>query len=311
VDVLGSRSFIAAEALLLSIDRGSLVSVSSTSTTGNAWQPTSVQRLIRVLKTSTLPIECILDDGAHAFVKVMGNPEGPSALACEFIGTGAALLLGLPVFEVAIPEFPKELCVPLDHDLIPLPGPCFATRFAEGSSWDGRGALLDALEHPEHIPGLVVVDTWLRNPDRYFVRDGHTRKNLRNVFLREDGVPRGSFRLLAIDHTHVIRQDGELTSRSLRIDREREDLVYGLFPEFVSRLYREDLEPFVERLGRLAQTNEIDDLVRQTPKQWLSDGQVRQDLPGFLKRRATHVAVQLETWLATECRWDEFPASDL
>lgn len=276
----------------------------------DAWQPTSVRRVIRVLDTSTRPIECMLDDGSHAFVKVMGNPEGPSALACEFVGTGAASLLGLPVFEVAIPEFPKELCVRLDHGLVPLPGPCFATRFAEGSSWDGRGALLDALEHPEHIPGLVVVDTWLRNPDRYLLRGGRTRKNLRNVFLREDGAPRGSFRLLAIDHTHVIRQDGELTSQSLAIDRERENLVYGLFPEFVNRIDREELEPFVERLGQLGQTNEIDDLVGRTPKQWLSDGQVRQDLPGFLKRRATHVAAHLETWLATECKWHQSPASD-
>jgi len=116
--------------------------------------------------------------------------------------------------------------------------------------------------------------------------------------------------LLAIDHTHVIRQDGELTSQSLSIDRERENVVYGLFPEFVNRLDREDLAPLVERLGRLGQTNEIDDLVRRTPKQWLSDGQVRQDLPGFLKRRATHVAAHLETWLATQCKWDQSPASD-
>jgi pimeloyl-ACP methyl ester carboxylesterase len=145
--------------------------------------------------------------------------------------------------------------VPLEHGLVPQPGPCFATQFVEGSSWDGRGALLDALEHPEHIPGLVVLDTWLRNPDRYLVRAGRTRKNLRNVFLREGGVPRGLFRLLA-------------------------------------------------------QTNEIDDLVRRTPKQWLPDGQVRQDLPGFLKRRATHVATDIESWLATECRWDQSAPSD-
>jgi hypothetical protein len=266
--------------------------------------------VIRVLETSTRPIECELDDGAHAFVKVLGNPEGRSALACELMGTGAARLLGLPVFDVAIPEFPHELCVPLEYGLVPQPGPCFATQFVEGSSWDGRGALLDALEHPEHIPGLVVLDTWLRNPDRYLVRAGRTRKNLRNVFLREGGVPRGLFRLLAIDHTHVIRQDGELTSLCLHIDRERDDTVYGLFPEFVNRIDREDLEPFVERLRHLAQTNEIDDLVRRTPKQWLPDGQVRQDLPGFLKRRATHVATHVESWLATECRWDQPPPSD-
>lgn len=275
-----------------------------------AWQPTTVRRVIRVLETSTRPIECELDDRSHAFIKVMGNPEGPSALACEWIGTGAARLLGLPVFDIAIPDYPKELCVPLEHGLIPHPGPCFATRFAEGSSWDGRGAMLDALDHPEHIAGLVVLDTWLRNPDRYSVRGGKPRQNLRNVFLREDGVPRGSFRLLAIDHTHVIRRDSELTKQCLSIDREREGVVYGLFPEFSNRIDLEDLELFVERLSRLARTNDIDDLVSRTPKQWLPEGQVRQDLPGFLKRRATHVATHVETWLATECKWDPSPTSD-
>jgi hypothetical protein len=270
-----------------------------------------VRRVIRVLETSTRPIECELDDGTHAFIKVRGNPEGPGALACDFIGTGAARLLGLLVFDVAVPEFPHELCMQLEYGLLPQQGPCFATRFAEGSSWDGRGAILDALDNPEHIPGLVLLDTWLRNPDRYLVRAGQTRKNLRNVFLREDGAPRGSFRLLAIDHTHVIRQDGEMTNRNLTIDREREDVVYGLFPEFMNRIEREDLAPFVERLRHLAQTNEIDDLVRRTPKQWLPDGQVRQDLPGFLKRRAIHVTDHFETWLATECKWAPSSESDL
>lgn len=276
----------------------------------SAWQPTTVERVIRVLETSTRPIVCELDDGARAFIKVMGNPEGPSALACEWIGTGAARLLGLPVFDVAIPDYPEELCVQLDHGLLPLPGPCFATRSVAGSSWDGRGAMLDALEHPEHIPGLVVVDTWLRNPDRYLLRAGQVRRNLRNVFLREEGVPRGSFRLLAIDHTHVIRQDGDLVTHSLRIDCERETMIYGLFPEFVNRMDREDLEPFIRRLGHLSQSNDIDELVRRTPKEWLPDGQVRQDLPGFLKRRASHVARFIDDALATECKWDHPLASD-
>ncbi len=68
----------------ISTEQGSFIRVS---TTADVWQPTSVRRVIRVLDTSTRPIECVLDDGAHAFVKVMGNPEGPSALACE-LGAG-------------------------------------------------------------------------------------------------------------------------------------------------------------------------------------------------------------------------------
>lgn len=269
-----------------------------------------VRRVIRVIKSSTCPIECELDDGAHAFVKVLGNAEGPSALACEYVGTEAARLLGLPTFDVAVPVFPDELCTQLEHGLVPQRGPCFATRALQGITWDGGGELLDALENPEDVIGLVVLDTWLRNPDRYFVKAGTTRKNLRNVFLREDGVPRGTFRLMAIDHTHTIRQDRELTTQNLTIHCEREAVIYGLFPEFANHIDREDLEPFVERLRHLAKTGDLDGVVHGTPKQWLPDGQVRQDLPGFLKRRASHVADSIETWLAADCKWAPSPASD-
>lgn len=278
-------------------------------TSPGAWQPTTVKRVLRVLATSTRPIECELDDGVRAFIKVLGNPEGPSALACELVGTELARLLGIPVLDVAILEYPAALCTKLEHDLVPQQGPCFATRAAMGISWDGRGESLDALDNPEQVAGLVVLDTWLRNPDRFSVRLGTTRKNLRNVFLREDGVPRGSFRLYAIDHTHAIRQDGELTHQSLSSARERESLIYGLFPEFTQRIEPEDLAPYIERLRLVAHTNEIDAIVRRTPRQWLPDGEVRQDLPGFLKRRAMYVAEHVEVWLASECQWSPSPAS--
>lgn len=156
---------------------------------------------------------------------------------------------------------------------------------------------------PDRLKGLVVLDTWLRNPDRYFVRSGEIRKNLRNVFLRQDGAPRGAFRLMAIDHTHTIRQDRELTPQNLNIDREREAVLYGLFPEFGNHIEREDLEPFIERLRHVARTSDLDEVVHRTPKQWLPGGQVRQDLPGLLKRRATHVADHIETLLAADCKW--------
>lgn len=269
-----------------------------------AWQPTLVKRVIRVLATSTRPIEVEMDDGIRAFVKVLGNPEGPSALACEFIGTVLAHVLGIPAFEVAVSHFPEELCVPLEHGLRPEPGPCYATRAVTGISWDGTPESLDAIENPEHVTGLVVLDILLRNPDRHFVRLGRTRRNLRNVFLAEDGVPRGSFRLTAIDHTHCLRQDGELTQHSLSIGNERDEQLYGLFPAFIERIEREDLAPYVERLRQFAHSNEIDDIVNRTPRPWLPAGQVRQDLPGFLKRRAVHVAANVENWLAAACGWD-------
>lgn len=59
----------------------------------------------------------------------------------------------------------------------------------------------------------------------------------------------------------------------------------------------------VDRRRMAAMLADLDEVIRRTPRQWIPDGQVRQDLPGFLKRRATHVADHVETWLAAECRW--------
>jgi hypothetical protein len=129
------------------------------------------------------------------------------------------------------------------------------------------------------------------------------------VFLAEEGVPRGSFRLTAIDHTHCIRQDSELTPQSLTIERERDEQMYGLFPAFIERIARDDLAPYIERLRLLASATEIDVIVNQTPRPWLPAGRVREDLPSFLRRRALYVATNMEDWLAAACQWDTPSAS--
>ena len=48
------------------VGRGIFALVTASTTAMDAWQPTSVKRVIRVLATSTRPIECELDDGVHA-----------------------------------------------------------------------------------------------------------------------------------------------------------------------------------------------------------------------------------------------------
>jgi hypothetical protein len=50
-----------------------------------------------------------MTDAGKAFVKTLGNPEGPAALISEWIGTRLAAWLGLPTFDIAIVDYPDEL----------------------------------------------------------------------------------------------------------------------------------------------------------------------------------------------------------
>ncbi|HEY4243650.1 MAG TPA: HipA family kinase [Kofleriaceae bacterium] len=262
-----------------------------------------VKRVIRVLGTSTQPIEAELDDGRRAFVKVQGNPEGPAALACELIGTRLAAHLGLATFEMEVARFPDELCAALAPEMTAEPGPCVATTAIDGISWDGSDELLDAVENPEHIATLVLLDTWLRNPDRYMRRGTEPYQNLGNVFLAETGASRGSYRLLAIDHTHCIRRDRELGARCLAASAEEDTAIYGLFPAFESQIEPEDLAESIRRLDELARSPAIDDVIDATPAEWIRDVQIRRDLSGFLKRRAAFVAANMESWLVGPLGW--------
>ena len=66
------------------------------------WHPESFERHVRVVDSSTGPAEIITDAGP-AFIKAMGNKEGPYVLACEWVGTKLAAWFGLPTFDMTVP----------------------------------------------------------------------------------------------------------------------------------------------------------------------------------------------------------------
>lgn len=116
-------------------------------------------------------------------VEVLDNPEGPHALARELIGTRIAKWLGLPVLDLVVFE---------DKNALRFPGsgwsaerPSLASQAAEGSSWADTEDL-SQIENLDALAGLIVLDTWLRNHDRYYDNgSGIPRRNERNVFLQD------------------------------------------------------------------------------------------------------------------------------
>lgn len=144
----------------------------------------------------------IVTDAGKAYCKAIGNPEGPHALACEWVGTHLARWLGLPTFDCALLTVDEVDEIPLGDQTWAKPGPAFVSRAESGHAWGGSADELHLIENPEDIAKLVVFDTWTLNCDRHPPKGVVRKPNKDNVFLSGEGARPGRFRLIAMDHTH-------------------------------------------------------------------------------------------------------------
>ena len=266
------------------------------------WCPSRVLRVIRAFGTSTAPIRVATDRG-EAFVKTLGNPEGPDALVSEWIGTALAKWLGLPMFEVALVHYPEELGVRYPKGCRSLAGPAFAARAVPGRSWSGTKDDLDLIDNPADISGLVLLDTWTRNYDRYSDRGDAVRRNVGNVFFCDYGARPGRYRLLAIDQSECFRTGRALTSQGLLdIDNIRDVTIYGLFPEFRQHVTRDSMRPFLNRLATF-QASDFDRAAAGVPNAWGLRRETLAKLKTFCLDRSRFLLDSAEKILEDICNW--------
>ena len=252
------------------------------------WNPTRIirQRREEPIGTSSSPV-VVETDAGDAYIKALGNNEGPHALACDWIGTHVASLLGLRTFATAILRLEYSILRPGLADLVP--GPVFATQAMAGMDWDGTAEMLERLENPEDLTGLVVLDCLIRNQDRCLPNGrgpGLDRRNVRNVFLAE-GSRRRHRLVVAMDHTHCLgrRSGGSIPAKADTIDAVQDDVVFGLFREFIPFISR-DLT--AEWMGRLASIEPavLGPIMSAVPPQWDVDEPRLASTVGLLARRA-------------------------
>jgi hypothetical protein len=222
-------------------------------------------------------------------LKALGNPEGPHALAAEWIGTQLAAKFGLSTFDIALLILDETVEIPLPKGGFAQPGSAFCARQEAGFPWGGTHEELEKLDNPEDITRLVVFDTWTLNADRHFPDPLQRRPNRDNVFLSTERASQGRYRLLAMDHTHCFMYGGELGRRLRRIERIREDRFYGLFPEFAAYLNRETLLVCAQDLRRFTPSVVLP-IVGSVPREWEVDSVARAALVEFLCRRAEFLA---------------------
>ena len=186
------------------------------------------------------------------------NADGPHALAKDFLGTHLAAKLGLPTFDYAVIEITEIDDLPFFKSGKAEPGPAFITRSEYGATWGKDKRLLEKIDNPEAVSGLVVIDTWLRNTDRYYLPSN--RVNLDNVFFSRESSEDDKLSLRAMDFSHAIQYGGELTTRVNSIGKVKDEAVYGFFPEFRKKVTRDSTRHFASILGNLTR-HDIEDAV--------------------------------------------------
>jgi hypothetical protein len=262
-----------------------------------AWAPTRIRRVDPPLETSTGATRVETDLGP-AYAKFLGNPEGPQALFCELVGTRAAAWLGLPTLDIHVIDVPIDDLVEYANGSRSIAGPAFVSKAEQGTSWGGTADELAHIENPEALAGMIVLDTWLTNCDRFRPSADEVRRNTRNVFLR-NGVAKGKFQVIAMDHTHCFTCGRELTKAVRHIDRIRDARLYGHFPELRGLVTHSAIDAFAARLQAL-QRPQVGGFLAEVPKAWQPAAEVMEALGDFLLQRAAFVGQNVNQMLVDD-----------
>lgn len=265
------------------------------------WRPTTISRFIRAFDTGA-GAALVATDAGDGYLKAMGNPGGNHCLACEWVGSQLARWFELSTFDFALIDLAEDDPIPFHQGGWAKPGPAFITRAESGEPWSGAASQLELLMNPQDIVRLVVFDTWVRNCDRH-APNRLRRPNLNNVFLSAE-APSGRLLLKAMDHTHVFTCGHSLDSRASRIDRVKDDGVYGLFPGFLAMLDRDAFHRALDDLAKLPQAL-VTELVQGIPSAWEVNQEARSALAEFIVRRAQYLVENRSAMMNT--LWLESP----
>jgi hypothetical protein len=266
------------------------------------WKPTRLLEVAGSADTSTGATEVTTDAG-RAYLKPLGNRQGPHVLATDWVATHLAKWFGLSTFDIAILMLGADHTFPLPLGYAVQPGPAFAARAMAGEPWGISGLQLDLLTNPEDISRLVVFDTWTLNCDRHH-HDRTVRKpNYDNVYLSSEGVEPGRRRLIAMDHGLCFIRSGEdLTPKLSNIDKVKDESVYGLFPEFRGKLREDIINVCATRLREMNAAS-ADAIIATVPREWEVPNEARQAWSNLICSRAGFVADNVHDWINNSAPW--------
>ncbi len=249
--------------------------------------------------TSTGATEVTTDAG-RAYIKTLGNRQGPHVLATDWVGTHLAKWFGLSTFDIAILRLDASDEFQLPRGYTAQPGPAFAARAMSGDPWGKSGLVLDVLVNRDDITRVVAFDTWTLNCDRYHYDTAARKPNFDNVYLSSESVEPGKRRLIAMDHGLCFIRSGEdLTKRLAEIGKVQDEHVFGLFPAFRDHLDQSIIESCASRLREMG-AEIARAIVETVPREWDVNDEARLAWIELIYRRAGYVADNLQAWIERE-----------
>lgn len=268
----------------------------------SSWKPTRLMEVAGSADTSTGATE-VMTDAVRAYIKPLGNRQGPHVLATDWVGTHLAKWFGLSTFDIALLTLDEEDTFPLPRGYTAQPGPAFAARAEEGEPWGRLDTQLDELVNSEDITRLVVFDTWTLNCDRHHHDTTVRRPNYDNVFLSSECVEPGKRRLIAMDHgLCFIRSSEELTKNLANIDKVKHEHVYGLFPEFHGKLQENTIARCAARLKEMDRRT-AEAMIETIPREWDVSPEACEAWNELICRRAGLVADNIGEWIERVAPW--------
>jgi hypothetical protein len=263
-----------------------------------AWRPTRFRYFLKKIEgTSTGPAQ-IMTDAGKAFIKPLGNKEGPHVLAKEWIGTCLAKWFELPTLEFAIMQVEEVDEIPLGHNKMAEPGPAFITRAVEGAPWSGGEKQLKKIVNQKDIMRLVVFDTWILNPDRCPPKGDRRKPNPDNILFVPAKGHKGKYQMVVFDHTHCLGGGKELSRRLNAIECVQDERIYGLFPTFIKyvQIQSDERDRAVTKLKTFERTV-IQRIVDAIPESWEVPSAARKAVCNLVEKRAGFLAENLKEML--------------
>jgi len=206
----------------------------------------------------------------------MNSGEAPGALVSEWIGYCLADLMGLTTFDYCI--YDGSYSGLLDGQQLTLTGPMFCARWVDGHPWSGLGVDLQKLKNPGDIAKLIVLDTWLRNPDRK--NPQNQKENLGNVFIEKSGADRP---LIAMDFSLSLLVRLGLTSPATASMNVSDASTFSLFDEF-KPFIGASAQGAIEAMCGISHGS-IQKIIQQLPDGWGTTPQQSKDLEDLLTAR--------------------------
>ncbi|MGH7948368.1 MAG: HipA family kinase [Candidatus Binataceae bacterium] len=262
-----------------------------------------VRAIIQIFDASSSRALHVDTDDGEFVIKVTGNPEGPRVLIGEWIGTSLARRIGLSTPDFAIIDVPSAISIPSSAAPHGSLGSAFGSRFEKLQPWGGKSSV-GAVTNTEMFSRIVVLDTWLRNVDRYSVSPGgRIRKNDQNLVLSTAGAAKGKFVVKAIDHGHILSGPSWTKSQLSGIAAVKDRAVYGRFPEFEGYLAVAEIRKTLRR-ARRSNESWLLSMIRQIPFEWgLRSGEAEAVIE-FLRARATYLESTLVGMIWPQSEFD-------